>query len=114
MKPTGMLSIQIYTIFLKYVYCKYYKNTIILQKHRKDGNWDCGPCFVHGNCPKSKKQIKPCLTELSSNELIEGIDFYWEEIEGVRLRVFTEEYLKMIRPKCCQSACRHCPWNFKK
>jgi hypothetical protein len=42
------------------------------------------------------------------------VEFYWEEIEGVRLRVFTEEYLKMIRPKCCQSACRHCPWNFKK
>ena len=51
---------------------------------------------------------------LRVDELIEGVDFYWEEIEDVRLRVFTEEYLKMIRPKCCESFCRHCPWGFKK
>jgi hypothetical protein len=50
---------------------------------------------------------------LRVDELIEGVDFYWEEIEGMRLRVFTEDYLKMIRPKCCQSGCRHCPWGFK-
>ena len=46
---------------------------------------------------------------LRVDELIEGVDFYWEETDGVRLRVFTEEYLKMIRPKCCESGCRHCP-----
>ena len=55
------------------VYGKHYE-FILVQKHRDNGDWDCGPCFIHGNCPKSKKQIKPCLTELSSNELIEGID----------------------------------------
>lgn len=47
-------------------------------------------------------------------ELIEGVDFYWEEIEGIKLRVFTEEYLRMIRPYCCQSGCRNCPWGFNK
>lgn len=51
---------------------------------------------------------------LRVDELIEGVDFYWEEIDGVRLRVFTESYLLTIRPKCCQSGCRHCPWNYKK
>jgi hypothetical protein len=51
---------------------------------------------------------------LRVDELIEGVDFYWEEKEGIRLRVFTESYLQMIRPKCCESGCRHCPWNFKK
>lgn len=51
---------------------------------------------------------------LRVDELIEGVDFYWEETDGIKLRVFTEEYLKMIRPKCCESGCRHCPWEYKK
>ena len=51
---------------------------------------------------------------LKSEDLIEGTDFYWEEVDGVRLRVFTEDYLKMIRPVCCKNGCRHCPWSFKK
>ena len=50
---------------------------------------------------------------LHISELIEGIDFYWEEVDGIRMRVFTEEYLKMIRPLCCKSFCRHCPWGYK-
>lgn len=51
---------------------------------------------------------------LKVDELIEQVDFYWEEIDGVRLRVFTEEYLRMIRPKCCESGCRNCPWKYEK
>lgn len=51
---------------------------------------------------------------LHVEDLIEGVDFYWEEIEGLRLRVFTEDYLRMIRFKCCETGCRHCPWGFKK
>lgn len=50
---------------------------------------------------------------LRIDELIEGIDFYWEETNGVKLRVFTEEYLRMIRVKCCNSGCRHCPFKSK-
>lgn len=46
-------------------------------------------------------------------ELIEGVDFYWEEVDGVKMRVFTKEYLLMIRDKCCKSFCRHCPWGYK-
>ena len=26
----------------------------------------------------------------------------------------TEEYLKMVRPNCCQNSCRHCPGGYKK
>lgn len=50
---------------------------------------------------------------LRVDELIEGVDFYWEEKDGIKMRVFTEEYLKMIRPVCCHSGCRHCPWGYK-
>lgn len=59
--------------------------------------------------------IKMCdWKRLRIDELIEGVDFYWEELDGIKLRVFTEEYLQMIRPKCCESGCRHCPWKYKK
>ncbi|NDF17462.1 MAG: hypothetical protein EB079_05800 [Verrucomicrobia bacterium] len=51
---------------------------------------------------------------LKIEDLIEGVDFHWEEISGVKLRVFTKEYLEMIRPNCCKSGCRNCPWGFKK
>jgi hypothetical protein len=46
-------------------------------------------------------------------DLIEGVDFNWEEINGVKLRVFTKEYLLMIRVKCCESSCKNCPWEYK-
>lgn len=46
---------------------------ILVQKHRDDGNWDCGPCFKYGDCPKCRKPQKPCLTELSKEELQEGV-----------------------------------------
>ena len=51
---------------------------------------------------------------LKTSDLIEGVDFYWEEIGGIKMRVFTEEYLRMIRPACCNSGCRHCPFKNKK
>jgi hypothetical protein len=51
---------------------------------------------------------------LRVDELIEGVDFYWEEINGIKMRIFTEEYLKIIRPVCCKSHCKNCPWGYKK
>lgn len=44
--------------------------------------------------------------------LIEGEDFYWEEKEGIRFRIFTESYLSK-RGYCCKNGCRHCPFGFK-
>jgi hypothetical protein len=51
---------------------------------------------------------------LRVDELIEGVDFNWEEIDDIRLRVFTKEYLLMVRPRCCEAGCRNCPWEYKK
>lgn len=51
---------------------------------------------------------------LKTSELIEGIDFDWKFIDSVKLRVFSEEYLKTIKIKCCESGCKNCPWNYKK
>lgn len=55
------------------VYSKYYKNSITVQKHRDDG-WDCGPCYIWGNCPKTEHIFKPCLTEISEKMLDDGIN----------------------------------------
>jgi len=54
------------------VYGKYF-DFILVQKHRDNGNWDCGPCFKLAECTKSNKPQKPCLTEISEKELKEGI-----------------------------------------
>lgn len=48
---------------------------------------------------------------MSKQTLIEGEDYYWEEKDGVKFRVFTELYLTK-RGFCCQNRCRHCPYGF--
>ncbi len=45
-------------------YGKYF-DFVLLQKHRDDGGWDCGPCYNYKACPKEHGEIKPCLTEIS-------------------------------------------------
>jgi ADP-heptose:LPS heptosyltransferase len=59
------------------IYGKYF-DFVLVQKHRNikvqgKSNWDCGPCFKFGDCPKCKKPQKPCLTELTREELQEGV-----------------------------------------
>ena len=54
-------------------YGKYY-DFILVQKHMDDGNWDCGPCYNYRICPKTQKELKPCLTELTEKEIKEGIN----------------------------------------
>lgn len=46
---------------------------ILVQKHRDNGDWECGPCFKFANCPKCNKALKPCLTQLSPSEIKQGI-----------------------------------------
>lgn len=53
-------------------YGKYF-DFILVQKHRDNGNWDCGPCFKFADCFKCKTNLKPCLTELSSEEIANGV-----------------------------------------
>ena len=48
------------------------------------------------------------------DELIEGVDFNWKEVDGLRIRVFTKEYLLMVRPSCCKYGCINCPWDYTK
>lgn len=47
---------------------------ILVQKHRDNGNWECGPCFKFASCPKCKTIQKPCLTELTKAEIQQGIE----------------------------------------
>jgi ADP-heptose:LPS heptosyltransferase len=47
---------------------------VLVQKHRDNKNWDCGPCYNWTKCPKSNKNLKPCLTELTNNDILIGID----------------------------------------
>jgi hypothetical protein len=51
---------------------------------------------------------------LKTSELIEGVDFNWEVIDRIKLRVFSKEYLINIRAKCCETFCKNCPWEYKK
>lgn len=53
------------------LYGKYY-DFILVQKHRDNGDWDCGPCYLMSNCPKSKDKQKPCITELNTESIIDG------------------------------------------
>lgn len=56
------------------VYGKHYDFELV-QKHRDDGNWDCGPCYNWGLCTKQKHgYLKPCLTELTSEIILNGCD----------------------------------------
>jgi hypothetical protein len=43
-------------------------------------------------------------------ELIEGVDFYYNE-QG--LMVLTEKY-HLQRGYCCGNGCRHCPFDYEK
>lgn len=54
------------------VYGRYYDFTLV-QKHRDDGNWECGPCYNWCNCTKTIKVPKPCLTEITVDMIVEGI-----------------------------------------
>jgi ADP-heptose:LPS heptosyltransferase len=58
-------------------YGKYF-DFILVQKHRDNGNWACGPCFKFASCSKCITQLKPCLTELSKEEIQIGIKKMFE------------------------------------
>lgn len=67
----GKKLVGIFTFTDGEVYGKYY-DFILVQKHRSNGDWDCGPCFSNHTCPKSSDINKPCLTELTSDDIIAG------------------------------------------
>lgn len=53
------------------VYGKYY-DFVLVQKHKDNGDWACGPCFNMGFCPKTADALKPCLTDLPAADILRG------------------------------------------
>jgi len=49
------------------------------------------------------------MTRRPTPPLREGVDFYREG----PLVVFTDDYLRR-RGWCCESGCRHCPWDYRR
>ncbi len=72
----------IFTYIDGYVRGQYYDH-ILVQKHRYNGDWDCGPCFNWQACTKIKKNspdnvMRPCLTEITGHMIMEGVDRMFE------------------------------------
>lgn len=57
------------------IYGEHYKFELV-QKHRDDGNWDCGPCFNWCDCTKDKGNlpIKPCAKEITADMVMDGVE----------------------------------------
>jgi ADP-heptose:LPS heptosyltransferase len=57
-----------------------YYDFILVQKHRDEGNWPCGPCYNYAMCTHPNGKCtgfdvpKPCLTELTVKDIIDGIE----------------------------------------
>ena len=55
------------------VYGKYYNFTLV-QFHRDNGNWDCGPCYAWTQCPKeTHNKRKPCVTKITPQMILDGV-----------------------------------------
>ena len=54
---------------------KYYDFTLV-QRHRDDGCWDCGPCHNFMKCPKTEVKFlrKPCISELQPDEIVAAVN----------------------------------------
>lgn len=74
----GKPLVGIFTFANGKTYGKYY-DFILVQKHRDNGDWDCGPCYDYKSCPKTKNELKPCLTELKKNLLENAIKSMFEK-----------------------------------
>ena len=62
----------IFTFYDGNIVGKHY-DFVLIQKHRNNGNWDCGPCANVFTCKKCDTFPKPCLTEIKSLDLEKGI-----------------------------------------
>lgn len=70
----GKPHVGIFTFADGKVYNKYFDKSFLVQKHRDNGNWDCGPCYNWGACTKTKKRPKPCLTEITVEDIMVETD----------------------------------------
>jgi len=61
------------------VYGQYF-DCFIVQKHRaRDPEWTCGPCYNWGACTKTKENPKPCLTEITVDDIMEKVDAMFQK-----------------------------------
>lgn len=75
----GKPLVGIFTFADGLVYGKYF-DCFIVQKHRKwDKNWTCGPCYNWLACPKTKEIPKPCLTEITVDDIMEKIELMFNK-----------------------------------
>lgn len=68
------------------IYGKYF-DFVLVQKHRLDDPmWTCGPCYNWCNCPKTKNNPKPCLTEINQDMLSQGINKMFDKWPDERVK----------------------------
>jgi hypothetical protein len=75
---TGKPLTGIFTFADGKVYGRHY-DFVLVQKHWDNGDWDCGPCYSWPNCPKVKTVPKPCLTELTIDIMMDGVQQMMEK-----------------------------------
>ena len=78
----GKPLVGIFTFADGKAYGRHYNFTLV-QKHRDNGDWDCGPCYNWSVCPKCPTQPKPCLLEITPKMILKGYD---EMVEGLNTR----------------------------
>lgn len=68
-------------------YGKHY-DFVLVQRHRdNDPSWTCGPCYNWCGCPKEKKSnLKPCLTELTTEMILRGVDEMFQRWPDERVK----------------------------
>lgn len=64
-------AVGIFTFADGKVYLKFYSSCELVQKHRDNGDWDCGPCYNYPNCTKYNGLPKPCLTEITVDMIMD-------------------------------------------
>lgn len=70
----GKPLVGIFTFADGKVYGKHF-DFFLVQKHREDDPcWTCGPCYNWGACPKTTKNPKPCLTEITPEMILAKVD----------------------------------------
>ena len=52
---------------------------VLVQKHKDNGDWECGPCWRYEKCPRTQDRIKPCASEISKEMLLNAIDKMFEK-----------------------------------
>jgi ADP-heptose:LPS heptosyltransferase len=73
----GKPLVGIFTFADGKVYGRYFDFHLV-QKHRDDPDWDCGPCYNWGACTKTDRNPKPCLTEITADMILTKVDLMLE------------------------------------